>query len=882
MIDAHADRPSRPAIPRGRRADAWLYAVLIVLFLLATTVFVTNLSENVDVLQHDTEYARPPFYLGDANWGSVALQPEAEASGMKFSDVLLNVNGRPMDGFFVYYGTIRQARAADRLQVRVRAQEVGAPAKDLTIVLRPYRDPSDPPPTLSDHLRFAVQAILLPVVCIGLGFWVAAVRIRDRSAWLFLLLMLGYSTVGGPGPGVGIFGQGGFLQPILAGFAAFRSQTLVPALMLFAIAFPERLRLDLRYPWLKWIVAGYLFLVAALVSVDVSLWPRHLTASRGFTQSAIQGLTGVEGDFGAAVLALALLIAAGSLGWKAFTARRDARRRLLLLFLGSVPGVAALLIVIAASRFERPLPTWSLLPLLTMMLSFPLAMAYVIVVHRAMDVRVVIRQGLQYVLARGGIRAVQLGLLVAISVAASSFLARGVSLTRAAIVVGGLAAIVAVSGRFAEQVRSWVDRRFFREAYQADAILSDLARRVRTIVETGPLLETVATRIADSLHVPRIAILLNEGGAFRPAFALGYPNPPAAAAIPVDGATVERLQKQPHAFVELENSDSWTRATADEERASLELLQAELLLPLSLNQQLLGIMSLGAKQSEAPYSNSDIRLLDSVAVQTGLALENGRLTEAIKKEVAGREKQRRELEIASEVQQRLFPQEYPPIAGVDYAGGCRPALGVGGDYYDFILRKETGVGIAIGDVSGKGIPAALLMATLRAFLRGQTLHRRSDLAGVMANLNALVFESSSANRYATFFYGELDCSSRTLTYVNCGHNAPMIFRQSGAGGTVLRLDTGGPVIGLMEDCVFEQACVALEAGDVLVAFTDGISEAMNGDDEEWGEERLMEAVRANSSDAARTLIDHLMDAADQFVSGAPQHDDMTLVVVRLL
>ena len=867
-------------MPRRRRASAWLYAVLIALFLLATTVFITNVSENVDVRQHATEYARPPFYLGDANWGAVALQPEAEASGMKFSDVLLSVNGRPVDGFFIYYGTIHEARAGDRLQVRVRPQDVSAPARDLTIALRPYRDPSEPPPTLSERLRFAVQAIVLPVVCIGLGFWVAAVRIRDRTAWLFLLLMLGFSTVGGFGTGVGIFGYGGFLQPILAGFAAFRAQTLVPALMLFAIAFPERLRLDIRYPWLKWIVAGYLLLVAALVSVDVSLWPRHLAASRALTQPAIQALTGVEGDFGAAVLALALLIAAGSLGWKAVTASRDSRRRLLLLFLGSVPGVAGLLIVIVAGRFDHPLPLWSLLPLLTMMLSFPLTMAYVIVVHRAMDVRVVIRQGLQYVLARGGIRAVQIGLLVAISVVASSFLARGVSLTRAVIVVGGLAAMVAISGRFADRVRGWVDRRFFREAYEADSILSDLARRVRTIVETGPLLETVATRIADSLHVPRITILLNEAGAFRPAFALGYPTPPAAA-IPIDGATVKRLQKQPHAFVDLENTDSWTRSTDDDERASLEQLQAELLLPLSLNRQLLGIMSLGPKQSEEPYSNSDIRLLDSVAVQTGLALENGRLTEAIKKEVAAREKQRRELELASEVQQRLFPQEYPPIAGIDYAGGCRPALRVGGDYYDFILRTNTGLGIAIGDVSGKGIPAALLMATLRAFLRGQTLQQRSDLAGIMANLNALLFESSAANRYATFFYGELDCSSRALTYVNCGHNAPMIFRQSDAGATVLRLDTGGPVIGLMEDCLFQQACVALETGDVLVGYTDGISEAMNGDDEEWGEERLMDVVRANRTDTARTLIGRLMDAADSFVSGAPQHDDMTLVVVRL-
>jgi len=209
---------------------------------------------------------------------------------------------------------------------------------------------------------------------------------------------------------------------------------------------------------------------------------------------------------------------------------------------------------------------------------------------------------------------------------------------------------------------------------------------------------------------------------------------------------------------------------------------------------------------------------------------------------------------------------------------------VGGDYYDFVLLTPTRLGIAIGDVSGKGMPAALLMATLRAFLRGQTIHhaasQQTDLTEVMANLNTLVFESSAANRYATFFYGELDTTSRVLTYVNGGHNPPMLFRQSTDGAEVVRLEAGGPVIGLMEDCVYRSGSVTLEHGDVLVAYTDGVSEAMNAADEEWGEERLQEAVRPNRSAPARDLIARVMASADAFVAGAPQHDDMTLVVVR--
>ncbi len=190
------------------------------------------------------------------------------------------------------------------------------------------------------------------------------------------------------------------------------------------------------------------------------------------------------------------------------------------------------------------------------------------------------------------------------------------------------------------------------------------------MVETGPLLETVASRVAEALHVPRIAILLDGNGALRPAYALGYLVPPSGA-FSQQSLTLRRLRQTQHTRVEFEDADSWVQLTDREERAALEELKPELLLPLSLKEKVLGIMSLGPKQSEEPFSATDLRLLSSVAAQTGLALENGRLTEAIKEEARSREKQNRELELGREVQERLFPQEYPAIPGLDYAGACR-------------------------------------------------------------------------------------------------------------------------------------------------------------------------------------------------------------------
>ena len=244
------------------------------------------------------------------------------------------------------------------------------------------------------------------------------------------------------------------------------------------------------------------------------------------------------------------------------------------------------------------------------------------------------------------------------------------------------------------------------------------------------------------------------------------------------------------------------------------------------------------------------------------------------------DKQKRELEIARDVQERLFPQDYPAVAGLEYAGACRPAFEVGGDYYDFMRLSDTELGIAIGDVSGKGISASLLMATLRAYVRGLTAMGEADLCRLMTNLNRLVCESSAAERYATFFYGHYDSPARVLHYVNGGHHPPLLFRGTDGDSRVVRLETGGPVIGLLPDCSYAQGRVSVQAGDVLVAFTDGISEAKDAADVEWGEERLTAAIQSHRAAGARELIRHIMAEADRYVAGAPQHDDMTLVVLQ--
>jgi sigma-B regulation protein RsbU (phosphoserine phosphatase) len=241
----------------------------------------------------------------------------------------------------------------------------------------------------------------------------------------------------------------------------------------------------------------------------------------------------------------------------------------------------------------------------------------------------------------------------------------------------------------------------------------------------------------------------------------------------------------------------------------------------------------------------------------------------------------RELASAGEVQQCLLPQAAAHVAGLECAGVSRAARGVTGDYYDFIPLPGQRVAIALGDVCGKGVPAAILMAALRGYLHGATVERQSDPRALVRALNRHLYRSAPASRFATLFYGVYDAAARSLEYVTAGHHPPVLLREERDGGHCLRLDQGGLALGMMPDADYDSARVQLKPGDLLVAFTDGITEAMNAAGDEWGEHRLIDALEAARPDEVGLVADRVLAAAADFTRGAAQHDDMTLVAVRV-
>lgn len=477
----------------------------------------------------------------------------------------------------------------------------------------------------------------------------------------------------------------------------------------------------------------------------------------------------------------------------------------------------------------------------------------------------------------------------------------------------------------------WLDRRFSPAAYDEHRILFDFGQEAHAAATTDQLYHFIVNRIREAVGAGGAAVFVRDDatGDFvcrastRPAARLAahqtvMPSGGEAAPDPSSlrlsrrAFTVRRLQSLALPLsVTAEDFEAWDRAFASEpdssrearaeERRTLQQAGAHLLVQIRLKNRLVGILSVGPRRSRHAYTQADAEMLMSVASQLAFVIENSKMAERMVAE----ERLRRDLVLAAEVQQQLFPASAPTSSSAELAGFCQPARGIGGDYYDFLTFGNNKIGVAVADVSGKGISAALLMSNVQASLRSQALAHNADASGarslaeLVSAMNRLLCSSTGPASYVTFFYGEFDEGTQQLTYVNAGHNPPMLLRagetEAAALGPrpngngdghqrrrpYLRLDKGGMVVGLFDDVGYEEETVQLRPGDLLLAYTDGVTEAENADGEEFGEARLQEALTETADLPAAKIRDEIVRRVLAWCEGQPQHDDLTYVVLKV-
>jgi sigma-B regulation protein RsbU (phosphoserine phosphatase) len=274
------------------------------------------------------------------------------------------------------------------------------------------------------------------------------------------------------------------------------------------------------------------------------------------------------------------------------------------------------------------------------------------------------------------------------------------------------------------------------------------------------------------------------------------------------------------------------------------------------------------------FTKDDLSLLTIMANQAAFRIVSALLSEAEESERL----MKRELGQAAEIQKRMLPNEAPKVAGADLAGFNAACKTVGGDYYDFFTYPDGKVALALGDVSGKGMPASLMMMALHA--RVQVLAEDpKDLGGFMMRLNKATCAKCPSNRFITFFFCVLDAATGELRFANAGHNPPIVMR---ASGEVEMLEGGGPVLGILSIAPYGEERARIERGDMLVLFSDGVSEATNQNYDEFGEDRMIEVLRRHRDAPAAEIVEAVTKALGEFAAGAPQADDITLVVAKRL
>jgi len=369
---------------------------------------------------------------------------------------------------------------------------------------------------------------------------------------------------------------------------------------------------------------------------------------------------------------------------------------------------------------------------------------------------------------------------------------------------------------------------------------------------------------------------------------------PREAILPANALLLNRLRNYssalPVSACELTGIRNWAAEFAPEhvsELDTLAALNARLAVPVLSKTEMIGILLLGEPNARSAYSAEECRAVRTAAAQLALMLENSRLTDRIVEQ----ERLRRELLLAAEVQKRLFPEKFPETASIQLAGMCLPARGVGGDYYDFLDLGNRQIGIALADVAGKGIAAALIMSVVQASLRSLADTNGGSLAELASKMNRLLHRSTGTSSYATFFYGQIDEEQRRLRYVNAGHNPPLLLRAAethspvpfvASAAPIEELAAGGTIIGMFAQSSYEEASVELKSGDVMIAFSDGVTEAHNPDEEEFGEDRLKDVLRRTAHLPINEMASQILQELKVWMADAPQFDDLTFILMRVV
>ena len=408
-----------------------------------------------------------------------------------------------------------------------------------------------------------------------------------------------------------------------------------------------------------------------------------------------------------------------------------------------------------------------------------------------------------------------------------------------------------------------VNRRLDHKIQELNTLF-DIGKELNLTLDKNKILKLLSYALMGQITVNSFIIALKEDEKFRTAMVKG------GQFTLKEGDICEHL-------CELSSFLNAPYLCKEQSEYDIELMnvQVRVVVPMQIQNETQGFIFLGDKITKQPYLESDLEFLQTLGNVAIISLENARLfIETLEKQ-----KMEEEMALARNIQSRLLPKKMPELDHLRLHGVNVPSKHVGGDYYDIIIIDDTCMGITIADVSGKGMGAALLMSNLQASLHSLVKEDYS-LEKLVGRINNVIYRNTDPEKYITFFYGQLDINTFRLDYVNAGHNPPYILHKD---GTIDELVKGGIILGMMPDMPYEIGSCQLQKGDLVMLYTDGVTETMTFDDEEYEEYRLIEFLKKNGTvKNPENINNDLISDLKNFAAGAPQTDDITILTLLVL
>jgi sigma-B regulation protein RsbU (phosphoserine phosphatase) len=778
----------------------------------------------------------------------IAPGSPGETAGISKGDQLLSVNGAPCvnptsvsdclvgarPGDTVTYGILREGR---ELTVRVTLASL-------------------PPPEIVR--KISIMAVGLSFIAMGLLVYF---RRNDKVALVFYLFSLAFGLALTNIVTVGV----GSASPIHRYVLNDLLMLVLPALFLhFFLIFPEKRGVLKRFRG----VETALYAPAAVMFV-ASVYFNVMIFSRGMVLG--RAVTIFRNATAAYFIAFLLMGLVAFIYAYRHVATESMRSKLRLVvwgtLVGTLPLVFVQLVVSIRPEIEIPGEKLAFLPLILV----PVAFGHAIVRYGLLDLEIVVKRSLVYTLLIAVLASVYFVVVYGIGRLASSFVGSADLLFS----IISIFVITLLISPLKTRIRIAVDKLFFRQEYNYRKVLKQISHSLAGIINLESLISYLAIRVAEVLDASTVVVFLLDERTAQYTSRYGVrAKHTMLKGFAKDGTLSTYLAGTQTAFNVERTMASGRRLPLIKEEAMVLLdVDAAVVVPFVFKSELLGFISIGRKRSDEFFSATDVELLETLCDQVSLAIENANLyLEAVEKQ-----KMERELEVAREIQHRLLPKALPEIPGLVTHAMNIPSKHVGGDYYDLIPLSRDKVALAIADVSGKGVPAALLMASLQSSLRAEADPAKPP-SEVISALNRVIYEHTGGGTFVTIFYGIIDFTDSSITYCNAGQSPPILLFEN---APPRQLDNTDIVIGIDPAVPYRDTTVPIREGELLFLYTDGITDELNEADEPYGEARLVSELLDLRKADLPEIVSRVHDDVLRFTDGKPQ-DDLTVLAVRVL